>query len=59
MLNELTFTLTIPEANLVMEALSEMPFKRVVMLVNKMNAQADAQAAAAQPEEKSDGAVEG
>ena len=40
---ELTFQLTIDEANLILEALGNMPFKRVFPLIGKIQNQASSQ----------------
>lgn len=40
---ELTFKLTIEDANLILEALGNMPFKRVFPLIGKIQNQASSQ----------------
>ena len=42
-MQEIKLTLTIEEANLILEALSEMPFKSVFSLISKIQAQAGQQ----------------
>ncbi|MGI8331307.1 hypothetical protein ACRYCC_15180 [Actinomadura scrupuli] len=41
----ITLELTIPETNLVLEALGALPYARVYELINKIHQQAEAQAA--------------
>lgn len=42
-MNELKFTLTVDEANLILEALGEQPFSKVYALIGKIQQQAGAQ----------------
>jgi hypothetical protein len=44
---ELTFTLTIEEANTILKGLGKLPFEEVATLVNKLNTQASPQIDAA------------
>jgi len=43
LMQEITLTLSIDEANLILEALSERPFKEVFSLINKIQQQASNQ----------------
>ncbi|MEM7106097.1 MAG: hypothetical protein AAF502_23395 [Bacteroidota bacterium] len=45
MKDELTIKLTVEELNLILQGLSEMPFKTVYDLIGKLNAQANDQLA--------------
>ncbi len=53
------FELTLDEANLLVEALSELPFKRSALMIQKLNQQADAQVQAAQQKESKGEDVKG
>jgi hypothetical protein len=44
---ELTFTLTIEEANTILKGLGKLPFEEVATLINKLNTQASPQIDAA------------
>ena len=42
-MKEIEFTLTVQEANAIMQALAQMPFAQVVELISKLKKQADEQ----------------